>query len=71
MLLSGFDIHVANLGVMSGQKGLNPKRWGVPGHEAYLKSSEPYLADRPSTDFVTATTSLRSQSCRNTEAIIP
>jgi hypothetical protein len=37
MLLSGTDNHIAGVGVMSEQKGRDPERWNVPGHEGFLK----------------------------------
>lgn len=37
MLLSGTDNHIAGVGVMSEQKGRDPDRWNVPGHEGFLK----------------------------------
>ncbi|CAL5867002.1 uncharacterized protein PFLUO_LOCUS1214 [Penicillium psychrofluorescens] len=36
MLLSGTDNHIAGVGVMSEQKGRDPERWNVPGHEGFL-----------------------------------
>lgn len=38
MLMSGTDNHIAGVGVMSEQKGRDPDRWNVPGHEGFLKS---------------------------------
>jgi arylsulfatase A-like enzyme len=37
MLLSGTDNHIAGVGIMSEQKGRDPERWNVPGHEGFLK----------------------------------
>lgn len=37
MLLSGTDNHIAGVGVMSEQKGRDPGRWNVKGHEGFLK----------------------------------
>lgn len=37
MLLSGTDNHISGVGVMSEQKGRDPDRWNVPGHEGFLK----------------------------------
>ncbi|RDL36188.1 Uncharacterized protein BP5553_06800 [Venustampulla echinocandica] len=36
MLLTGTDNHIAGVGIMSEQKGQNPERWDVPGHEGFL-----------------------------------
>ncbi|KAK2763692.1 hypothetical protein FQN54_009308 [Arachnomyces sp. PD_36] len=36
MLLSGTDNHIAGVGVMSEQKGRDPDRWNVKGHEGFL-----------------------------------
>ncbi|KAF2452370.1 alkaline-phosphatase-like protein [Lineolata rhizophorae] len=36
MLLSGTDNHIAGVGVMSEQKGRDPERWNVRGHEGFL-----------------------------------
>ncbi|PCH02297.1 Alkaline phosphatase-like, alpha/beta/alpha [Penicillium occitanis (nom. inval.)] len=36
MLLSGTDNHIAGVGIMSEQKGRDPERWNVPGHEGFL-----------------------------------
>ncbi|KIY01124.1 uncharacterized protein Z520_02676 [Fonsecaea multimorphosa CBS 102226] len=36
MLMSGTDNHIAGVGVMSEQKGRDPERWNVPGHEGFL-----------------------------------
>ena len=36
MLLSGTDNHIAGVGVMSEQKGRDPERWNVKGHEGFL-----------------------------------
>lgn len=37
MLLSGTDNHIAGVGCMSEQKGQDPERYNVPGHEGFLK----------------------------------
>lgn len=43
MLLSGTDNHIAGVGVMSEQKGRDPERWNVPGHEGFLKYEQTIL----------------------------
>lgn len=37
MLMSGTDNHIAGVGVMNEQKGVDPNRWNVKGHEGFLK----------------------------------
>ncbi|KAK5175744.1 uncharacterized protein LTR77_000883 [Saxophila tyrrhenica] len=45
MLLSGTDNHIAGLGIMNEQKGMDPERWDVPGHEGYLNHSVAALSE--------------------------
>lgn len=71
MLLSGTDNHIAGLGVMNEQKGLDPERWDVPGHEGYLKSVLQALASLPSADHHQVITLQRCRNYCKTEAITP
>ncbi|CAL5874141.1 uncharacterized protein PFLUO_LOCUS8429 [Penicillium psychrofluorescens] len=45
MLLSGTDSHIAGVGVMSEQKGRDPERWNVPGHEGFLNHDVAALSE--------------------------
>lgn len=66
MLMSGTDNHIAGVGVMSEQKGRDPERWNVPGHEGFLK----YVLPVPTPVLVLTEPAMMWRPCRRFSKIM-